>query len=415
MKVLFIDSWTKGLPNFNEIIKSLGNNNKYILYHYGSLFENEPNNFYDNNIEIIDYKKYETFDFNKVLLDIRPDIVIKLTFYYPMDWMHFKVARYNKIKTIYFAHGIMSVSGLKSNSINQIKYKYFDIQKIKKWIVFFYIILLSIIGIKKEIFKNIFEFISILVKSLILKHRFWFGEVRKRDELSDYAIVYSKLDKEKIISMGYYSENVFIVGMPQMDEVFYKFNQIDKSQIINNKNKWITIFTTNLRNSNLVNNKFYQFQFSKLINKLEDLYSNHEIYIKIHPLERKNDFCFLKTNNCYIIQNEFELSEILKSSDIILTEPTSLFPVCIDLGLNVYYLNIYNIQMESFDRIALENKIYINNVEDIDKIININKDKEIVKISKEFKYIGYFDGQSRNRIKYSIQKILDIYYDNIIY
>lgn len=106
MKVLFFDTWTKGVRNFSRLVDALEKVNfQYKLVHLESW--GEPCEEYKmiGKIDCYDIAYYKTNYIYDILKKEKPDVVLVLSLSYLLDRTVVSMCNYLGIKVVYLAHG----------------------------------------------------------------------------------------------------------------------------------------------------------------------------------------------------------------------------------------------------------------------------------------------------------------------
>jgi hypothetical protein len=119
-KIIYIDSWTKGIHNFKRIDPLLSNSNvETLLIHTGSWGSelNRPKEEDINGIKCRDISYYNTNFIYFVLKIEKPDVVLMLTINYVEDRSIILACRALGIKTVFLMHGSRIRKSIASNLV----------------------------------------------------------------------------------------------------------------------------------------------------------------------------------------------------------------------------------------------------------------------------------------------------------
>ncbi len=131
-KVLFWDSWTRGIHNFIPIADKLRkNDDSCLLVHRGSWGSEEgrPTEEYIEGLLVRDISYYNTSFVYKVIKEEKPDCVLILTTSYFMDRAIILACRALGVKSFFLMHGIRAVGDNLSESVTVLED---DLRK-KRW------------------------------------------------------------------------------------------------------------------------------------------------------------------------------------------------------------------------------------------------------------------------------------------
>jgi len=228
-KILFIDSWTKGIHNFIPIADELNKNGcESLLVHRGSWGHdrNRPLEEYINGILCRDIQYYRTRFIYKMLKLENPDVVLILTTNYLFDRVVILAAKSLGIKSCFLMHGIRGVhdvSALKKSS----KESLFQIRWQRAHKYLFYIIpnyYFSGLSYKWNFLFRL-EPYSILLKLFLKPNRYILFPPPSYEIHCDLALVWGNVYKQFFMEEYGYPENrVKVVGHPPLDSVFRLIN-----------------------------------------------------------------------------------------------------------------------------------------------------------------------------------------------
>jgi len=228
-KILFIDSWTRGIGNFIPIADELNKNGwESLLVHRGSWGHDRKRPLEENVGGILcrDIQYYRTRFFYRVLKLENPDVVLILTTNYLFDRVVILAAKSLGITSCFLMHGIRTINYV-SLQKNTPKESLFLIrwQRARKFL--FYIIpnyFLSGLSYKWWfLFRT--EPYSILLKMFLKPYRYVLFPPPSSEIHCDLALVWGNVYKQFFIEEYGYPENrVKVVGHPPLDSVFKLMN-----------------------------------------------------------------------------------------------------------------------------------------------------------------------------------------------
>ena len=230
-KVLFFDSWAKGIHNFSPIANELNKLGwESLLVHRGS-WEHDQNRPLEEKIDgvlVRDIKYYKTWFVYNVFKRENPDLVLILTTNYLFDRAVILAARDLGIKTCFLMHGIRgvgekSVALLKSMPSKALyKKRWIYGSKYLKYTIPNYF-LSGILNNWKFLFRV--EPYLILIKLFLKPHRYVLFPPPSNEIHCDLALVWGNIYKHFFIKEYGYPENrVKVVGHPPLDSVFKLMN-----------------------------------------------------------------------------------------------------------------------------------------------------------------------------------------------
>ena len=230
-KVLFIDSWTKGIHNLLPIAMELKKHGwESLLVHRGS-WEHEkgrPSSELIEGLTVREFSYYNTRFIYDIIKREQPKAVLILTTNYLFDRAVILAARALGIKTCFLMHGIRGVGTKLVSSIkkrpNATLYK-------KRWLLagkyFLFIIpnyfLSGLLNNWRFLFRV--EPYSIIIKLFLKPHHYVLFPSPSNEIYCDLALVWGNIYKNFFIEEYGYPENrVKVVGHPPLDSVFKLMN-----------------------------------------------------------------------------------------------------------------------------------------------------------------------------------------------
>jgi hypothetical protein len=234
-KILFIDSWTRGIHNFVPIANELKNYGwESLLVHRGS-WGHDSNRPLEEKIDGIlcrDFQYYKTRFIYKVLKVEKPDLVLILTTNYLFDRAVILASKSQGIKSCFMMHGIRGI-----NDIDVQKSTPNDSFFQKRWqragkFLFHIIPNYYLSGLSNNwwfLFRV--EPYSILLKLFFKPHKYLLFPPPSSEIHCDLALVWGNAYKQFFIKEYGYPENrVTVVGHPPLDPVFHLLNNPPNQQ-----------------------------------------------------------------------------------------------------------------------------------------------------------------------------------------
>ena len=230
-KILFFDSWTKGIHNFLPIASELCKLGwDSLLVHRGSWGHDTKRPLEEKIGDILcrDILYYRTRFVYQVFKRENPSLVLILTTNYLFDRAVILAARALGIKTCFLMHGIRGVGTKLVSSIkkrpNATLYK-------KRWLLagkyFLFIIpnyfLSGLLNNWRFLFRV--EPYSIIIKLFLKPHHYVLFPSPSNEIYCDLALVWGNIYKNFFIEeYGYPEDKVKVVGHPPLDSVFKLLN-----------------------------------------------------------------------------------------------------------------------------------------------------------------------------------------------
>jgi len=230
-KVLFLDSWTKGIHNFSPIaveLCKLGWDS--LLVHRGSWGHDTKRPLEEKIGDILcrDILYYRTRFVYQVFKRENPSLVLILTTNYLFDRAVILAARALGIKTCFLMHGIRGVGEksvtLKKSTPSKALFK-------KRWINGIKYLKYTIPNYFSSGILNNWRFLfrvepySIIIKLFLKPHRYVLFPSPSNEIHCDLALVWGNIYKHFFIEEYGYPENrVKVVGHPPLDSVFKLMN-----------------------------------------------------------------------------------------------------------------------------------------------------------------------------------------------
>ena len=193
-----------------------------------------------------------------------------------------------------------------------------------------------------------------------------------------------------------------VLGMPRLDYVLGKNNEIDKNvekllkQYPKLKNKPIILYVPTFRKKETID-------IDKVINEIDE--ERYNLIIRLHPLDET------KVDKKYIIDKEYSTYDLLKVADFVVTDYSAIAFETAALNKPLYFY-LYDIRKYSRKRgvnIDLETEMKDCTRISFDEIMKlINSEEYNFEELRKFreKYVETFDTDNTKRIaNYIIEKI----------
>lgn len=243
LKILFFDSWTKGIHNFAPISADLKNRGiDSLLVHVGS-WEHDKNRPLEESIQEVicrDIRYYKTNSIYTLLKIERPNLILILTTNYILDRSVILAARSLCIPSTFLMHGIRetgdNIRSQKSTpnaSLNRQRWTL-----IGKYIRF----ILPNYFISGTIENKMFPFriapYLLILKTFLWPHRYVLYPPPTDEIHCDLALVFGNVYKDLFVNeYGYPPNRIKVVGHPQLDSLIRLMRKpgrnVDKSIFIN--------------------------------------------------------------------------------------------------------------------------------------------------------------------------------------
>ena len=230
-KILFFDSWTKGIHNFSSIANELQKHGyESLLVHRGS-WEHDRGRPLEEKIDGVlcrDIQYYRTRFVYSVFNRENPDLVLILTTNYLFDRAVILAARSLDIKTCFLMHGIRAVGeksvALQKSTPSTALYK-------KRWLNVIKYIQYTIPNYFLSGLLNNWRFLfriepyCLLMKLFLKPHHYVAYPTPSNEIHCDLALVWGNIYKHFFIQEYGYPENrVKVVGHPPLDLVYILLN-----------------------------------------------------------------------------------------------------------------------------------------------------------------------------------------------
>lgn len=419
-KILFFDSWTRGIHNFTPIARELKKKGWCsLLVHRGS-WEHDKNRPLEENIDKItcrDISFYKTRFIYQVLKKEKPDLVLILTTNYIMDRAVILAARSLGIKSCFLMHGVRSVtpgaiSHQKNHTNNFLKKKRW--QKLKIYIEY---------TLPNYFFSGVMEnktFILrkdpylLLLKMFLNPTRYIIFPPPSNELHCDLALVWDNAHKELFKKeYGYPNKKIKVVGHPPLDDVYSlirnppkytKNNQFfAQYPLLYNKSYCVYLgsgaveagsvgWTEETRIKHLE-------EVSKICNK-----SGLELVIKLHPSTKINPIQTYFFDFKYVhVFSQIDLPQLIYWSEAAIGQTSTVNDIAICMGKPLF-IPAWGIS-ESKSRIGLTRNALSILCHSPEELVNYLKspEKKMVNTDKKRKiymdhFITYTDGKSMDRI-----------------
>ncbi|MCF7900828.1 CDP-glycerol glycerophosphotransferase family protein [Candidatus Woesearchaeota archaeon] len=403
-KIIFMSVWDKTIHNMVPIAQALDKEYTFKLIHFGSLYnKNNNKHYFEKNIEVIDYSKYQKNSIINILKKEKPSLIMIEDKGGILFRSFCYAAKALKIPIIQYQHGMVPDENIKQNDPflknNFVKI----IKKIRQYTI----------QLKKYL-----ESATKYDKNFLLKKRSWFYLSKftnpmkyyyyYRDEIqADKCLCYGLKDKEFYIKRdGYKPEDVIVVGNPQFDSTFEKLNwnkekifKIKEKLGFKREDKMCLLITQPLGKD-----KFGNWTTEKQKRLTTEIYEELnkqkiKLLIKIHPREELKEYDYLK-NNVTITQEN--LDEMILISDFVLGGFSTALYNAIILKKQIIMPNWIEEMTTQFDyeKYGLAKKINNRNLmkKAIQEIYQSKqkKEQERTKFIKNFMYKE--DGKALGRI-----------------
>tara|TARA_B100000787_G_C16193361_1_gene298993 strand:- start:2139 stop:3374 length:1236 start_codon:yes stop_codon:yes gene_type:complete len=336
MKIIGFDSWLGGFRNFKRLRNEFQDNNvDFNLIHLSSWSGTPFEEKIISNLISTDISKFNTLSFDKILKIEKPAVVVFLSTDVFAHKSMIRACRRNNIPTIHLFHGIMSVLSVNekvSYSKSLTKKIYFAIPRILKY--FKYIVPNYFISmyLDKITFKDIYIFLKTLVK-LFNGHNI---KKQNHDSRTDLAIVFNHFDADYAINkFGYSLKNIKIVGSPDLYEFSLKEDELNIYQKYINKEKDYVLYLDSVPFLRGLTSPEENYNYLLKINK-KVISLGKILAIKLHPEHKKTEFSKKLSKAGVKIVDKNELISIIKNSEFVISEATSLFQIPALMGWPIY-------------------------------------------------------------------------------
>jgi len=416
-KVLFIDSWTKGIHNFLPIhfeLKNFGWDS--LLVHRGS-WEHEkgrPANEVIDGLIVREFSYYNTRFIYDIIKKEQPNGVLILTTNYLFDRAVILAARALGVKSFFLMHGIRSVDeeaiqkqrNTYSKSLMENRWKNFN-----KYI--FYLIpnyfYSGAINNWKFLFKK--SSYSIIYQLFNEPHKNILFPPITSELHCDFALVWGNKYKLFFIEeYGYPKESVKVVGHPPLDPVFKLINAqevIQKKKYISgekiNSPYCVYLESALVEQGALGHTDDYRIEHLDEISQLlKEI--NVTLVVKLHPLTRWRPIVnYFKGTNVKVIYRSIKLENLINGSEFVIGSGSTANDIAIVLNIPLILPGWGMMEQICVSTNIRQPSSILNNTKNdfSNTIKNINhqyahKQKEREKYINE--YITHTDGKAIERI-----------------
>lgn len=292
MNLLFIDSWTKGIRNFERLtpeIETRGGVRFKLLHLESWSASNVPSYQTIKGIECYDIKYYKTKNLYKVLNKEQPDAVIILSLSYIFDRTIVSMCQSLNIKVYYLAHGRFALKegvGHLSSSVSIFKKILYRIKPYKIYVFLNYSYFNLFVRFRPgRIVKTLYRFVSHTDKTEVTLYD---------DELAvNRGMVYFDSEKEMFENNRQFPSGMIVaVGNPEMDAII-NGKIIDRNIFLNSIN-----VPTNRKYALYLDDGFVQSkimsedEWIEFLNDINGVLRRHDfsLVVKLHPRTDENLF-----------------------------------------------------------------------------------------------------------------------------
>lgn len=321
MKIIYFDYWTKGIHNFVNIdkeLKKLGHQTS--LFHIGSFRESVQRQELLENIECFDISCFDTNIIYKALVKIKPDVIVTLNTTYLLDRALIQACKRLNIKTVFLMHGTRATGDNLQKAVVAAEGSYNSIwKKFDKSLKYFKLIIpnyvYSLYMTEKRKVCNM-HFLKVIYSYFKNPGKSMYFPAYSDELLHDKCLVYAKNYIEYYNSLGYKKENIFVVGNPKQDNLFYKLkmNSFKKEDIpeelhclIANEKKYAVYLEDSFPESGNMfgwDNEFRNKHLTDISKKLEK--DNIVLVVKLHPATNINDINITSLNAIILEKAELD-------------------------------------------------------------------------------------------------------------
>lgn len=407
MKILYFDSWLRGIKHFlifDKQLKEAGFQTE--LLHYASWNgDNVDTEVIIEGLLCKDVAYYKGKKLIDIIGEINPDVILGLNLYYLTDRNICAISKYYKIPYIYLSHGRLASNTndkIQENKKSLIKlYRTKIFKRFKK--NFFHVFPDYIYTYRKSngnIWNPMVKILKTIwnpVKNINYSN---YGE----DLIANLCMVYSQKDKDFLIKIRKFPEEIIkVIGNPEMD--FY-IDFMNNNNNNNNVNENIILY---LDDGNVFSGDMKKEEWYHFIEELESLAKEklYQLWIKLHPKTYKeiHKTFFEKHKSIKIFTNEVSLVELIYKSSFCVSMYSTTILYCLLLGkkvisprwgvnrklLELYPDNVINYVYEKnnfWTDVNLELKK--DNIEQfLRNEIGVIKEKSVPKIVKNISNLAY--------------------------
>jgi len=248
------------------------------------------------------------------------------------------------------------------------------------------------------------------IPTVIMQHGL-LGKLELRYETGDYFAVWGKEAKNIYLNAGLKPKNIIKTGYPLFDKYCHvkhisnlKLIEIKNKLKVNPQKKVLTILGTQQVGIGKLFSEPQHIFYQSVLNNLSDL-KGFQIIIRTHPFDDMGYFKELSNilNLKIIIANNIALENLIRISDIIISQQTTAALEAILLKKPVIYLTSFEKSIWPSSFLETKSTINVNDIKMLQKIIlDINSGKYNNKVRKNRmnlikNYLSNNDGKATTR------------------